>query len=240
MACRSSSRRGVSAFDRNSAAGGGGRSRYADIPTGEDFIRRCCACGDDSREHHESTPPSGLVGLYDCTATGGGGHSYYDDPPSAAVSFVDAEHAVTALINMISQPQELNSSAATFTASEAMHDVHEIYTRRWDHTSQVPFATIRAERAALRRTVDELRRTAVPVTAVNMEDRKHHHTEQPTVMQVVRPTVGSCTECHDGTTSSGDKARALTGPLKQMVELYPAYGFLDDDVGLAPVANTAI
>ena len=68
---------------------------------------------------------------------------------------------------MVSQPHELNSSTATFVASEAKQDIDTI---RWYHTAHDPLATIRTQPAAFLRTVEELRRAAVPVTAANMED----------------------------------------------------------------------
>ena len=80
-----------------------------------------------------------------------------------------------ALVNMVSQPQELYSSAATFVASGAKQDVDESDTIRWYHTTQDPFANIHAALAALRRKVDELRRKVVPVTVVNMEDQNNSY-----------------------------------------------------------------
>ena len=153
--------------------------------------------------------------------------------PSVAVSLVDAEHTATALVNVVSQPQELNSSVATLPASKAKQDVGERYTIRWNHMANDPFATIHAELAALRRTVDELRRAAVAVTAVNTEDRDAPYcTEQPTVKQARKPPPGSCTERRDGVETSGDKTRALTGLLGEMMEVYRnlSCGILDDDV----------
>lgn len=73
----------------------------------------------------------------------------------------------------------------------------------------IPLATNHAELAALPRTVDELRRAAVPVTAVDMEDRNiPYHTEQSPVMRARRLPSGSCAECRDRAETSGDMARA--------------------------------
>ena len=47
---------------------------------------------------------------------------------SVEICLVDTEHAVTALVKVVSQPQELNSSAATLAAFQAKHDVDERYT----------------------------------------------------------------------------------------------------------------
>ena len=132
-------------------------------------------------------------------------------PSSIAVSLVDAEHAATALVNVVSQPQEVNSSAATLAASEVKHDVDERYTIRWDHTAHDPFATIYVELMALHRAVDELLRAAVPVTAVNTQDQSTpYQTEQSTAVQARRPPAVSCIERCNGMKTNGDKARAST------------------------------
>ena len=77
-------------------------------------VRSFCTWRDSSRPRRDSAPRSGLVGYYDWIAT-------------VWVSFVDAEHALTASVNMVSQSPELNSSDAfaIFAASEAIHDLDE-------------------------------------------------------------------------------------------------------------------
>ena len=95
--------------------------------------------------------------------------------PSVAVSFVAAEHTATAHVNMVSQPHELNLKRNRMLTNETMCCYH---------MAQDPFANIHAELVVLRLTVDELQRDALPVIAVNMDDRNTpYHTEHPPVMQ---------------------------------------------------------
>ena len=85
-----------------------------------------------------------------------------------------------------------------------------------------PFATIHAELAALRRTVDELRRAAVPVTAVNTKDQDtpYQLNNQPWFKREDH-RLGVALNAVDGIETSSETAWASTDPLGEMMELYP-------------------